>query len=125
MHFLRRLFYSWVFNVAAIFVSSVFIDGINYEDDFWILVVAALVFGLVNAIVKPVLKLLALPLIVLTLGIALFLINLFMLYLTSWIVAGFSIASFTSAVWATIVIWIVNTTLHLVFDVEEKRRGRR
>jgi putative membrane protein len=124
MTWLKRLLFSWVFNIAAIFVASVFIDGIDYSDDFWILVLAGLVFGLVNAILKPIVRLLALPLVILTLGVVLFFINLLMLYIASWIVPGFSIDSFWSAVWATIIIWAVNWTLNAVFDVEDSsRRG--
>ena len=124
MSFLRRLLISWIFNIAAIFVASIFIDGIDYADDFWILVVTGLVFGLVNTLLKPIVKLLALPVIIFTLGIALFFINLLMLYVTSWIVPGFSINSFGSAFWATIIIWIVNWALHAVFDIEDRRQRR-
>ena len=124
MGFLKRLLFAWIFNIAAIFVASVFVDGINYSDDFWILVLAGFVFGLVNAIVKPIVKLLALPLIILTVGVALFFINLLMLYITSWIVPHFSIDSFMSAVWATIIIWAVNWVLNMVFDVDDRRKRR-
>jgi uncharacterized membrane protein YvlD (DUF360 family) len=47
-----------------------------------------------------------------------------MLYVTDWIVAGFNIADFGSAVWATIVIWAVNWVLQIVFDVDDRSRGR-
>jgi putative membrane protein len=61
-------------------------------------------------------------LIIVTLGIVLFFINLLMLYITSWIVTGFDIDSFMSAVWATVVITLVNWLLHGVFDVDSRRR---
>ena len=114
----------WAFNIAAIFVASAFVDGIDYADKFWVLVLAGLVFGLVNMFLRPIVTLLALPLIVLTLGIALFFVNILMLYITSWIVSGFTIEHFTSAVWATIVIWAVNWGLQIVFDVDDRRSGR-
>jgi putative membrane protein len=121
---LRRLVQAWVFNIAAIFVASYFIEGIDYADKFWVLVLAGLVFGVVNLILKPILTLLALPLIVLTLGVALFFINLFMLYLTTWIVGPFRIESFRDAVWGTLIIWAVNATLHAVFGLDDRRRRR-
>ena len=121
----RRLLQAWVFNVAAIFVASAFIDGVDYADKFWVLVFAGLVFGAVNVILKPVVKLLALPLIVLTLGAALFFINLFMLYLTTWIVGPFRIASFEDAVWGTLIIWVVNAALHTAFRLDDRKRRRR
>ena len=119
---IRRLLYSWIVNVAAIWVASIFVDGIDYSEDYWVLIVTGLVFGFVNFLIKPIVKLLALPLIVITLGIVLFFINLFMLYITSWIVSGFDLDSFMSAIWATLIITVVNWVLHGIFDVDERRR---
>ena len=119
---IRRLLYSWIVNVAAIWVASIFVDGIDYSEDYWVLIVTGLVFGLVNFLVKPIAKLLALPLIVITLGLILFFINLLMLYITSWIVSGFEIDSFMSGVWATLIITVVNWVLTSVLDVDERRR---
>jgi putative membrane protein len=75
--------------------------------------------------VKPIVTLLALPLVILTLGIVLFLINILMLYITDWIVSGFKIDDFWAAVWATIVIWLVNWILQIVFDIDDRTSGRR
>ena len=119
---LRRLLYAWIVNVVAIWIATYFVDGISYSDDFWILIVAGLVFGLVNFFLKPIVRLLALPVIIITLGIALFFINLLMLYITSWLVSGFDIDRFMSAVWATIIISAVNWVLHGIWDVDERRR---
>jgi putative membrane protein len=121
---LRRLAQTWVFNIAAIFVASYFVSGIDYAHRFWVLVLAGLVFGLVNMILKPVVTLMALPVIVLTLGLALFLVNLLMLYVTTWIVGPFRIESFGDAIWGTLIIWVVNATLHALFGLERRRRRR-
>ncbi len=124
----RKLLVAWAGNIAAIFVAAWLLDGIRYGDDWWALVLAALVFSLVNAFVRPVVTVLSLPLIVLTLGIALFFVNLLMLYVTSWIVPDFTIDGFWSAVGATIVIWLVNAllsaTLFRRFHEEERERER-
>jgi putative membrane protein len=111
---LRRLLIGWACNVAALFVASIFIDGVDYGDHFWVLIVAGAVFGIVNTLVKPIVKLLALPVVIATLGIALFFINLLMLYVTSWIVGPFSLESFGAALAATAVIWAVNFGLDLI-----------
>ena len=118
---LRRLLYSWIVNVAAIWIASIFIDGIRYSDDYWILIVTGLVFSLVNLLVKPIVKLLALPLVILTLGVVLFFINLLMLYITSWIVAGFELDSFMAAIWATVMITVVNWAMHAIFGFGSQR----
>ena len=113
----------WACNVAAIWVAARLLDGIDYES-FWHLVIAGLVFGIVNWLVKPVVTLLALPVIVLTLGVALFFVNLLMLYVTSWLAPGFRIDGFGDAVLGTLVIWVVNLVLRAVFDVDGRRRRR-
>ena len=126
IRFARRLVYMWIFNVVALYAAERLIDGIEFSGNFGTLVLTGLVFALVNLLLKPAAKLLALPLIVITLGIALFFINILMLYITDWIVPGFKIDSFGAAVWATIVIWGVNWILQIIFDVDErsKRRGK-
>jgi len=83
------------------------------------------VFGLVNMFLKPIVTLLALPLIVLTLGFAYFFVNLLMLYVTTWIVGPFRIASFADAVWGTLIIWIVNVGLQAVFRLHDRKRRKR
>jgi putative membrane protein len=99
-------------NVAAIFVASVFVDGVRYAHDWAVLVVAGLVFAAVNWLVRPVVVLLALPAVVLSLGVALFFVNVLMLYLTAWIVPHFRLASFGAACLATLVIWVVNVAFN-------------
>lgn len=121
---IARILLLWGCNVAALFVAEWAIDGVDF-DSAWTVVVAGAVFGVVNFVVKPIVKLLALPVIVLTLGIALFFVNLLMLYITSWVTGGFDIGSFGSAVAATVVVWIVNAVLQAVFDVEDRRSRRR
>ena len=127
MRIARRLAYMWLFNVVALYAASQLIAGIGYSDNFGTLVLTGLVFAAVNLFLKPAAKLLAFPLILFTLGIALFFINILMLYVTHWIVRGFTITHFGAAVWATIVIWGVNWVLQIVFDVDDKhsRRAKR
>ena len=114
---LLRLVYAWIANVAALSVAAYVIDEIDYSDDYWVLIAAALVFSLVNAFVKPVLKLLAAPLIVITLGLALFAINLLMLYVTDWLVPGLELGTFMAAVWATVIVTAVNWAFSIVFGM--------
>jgi putative membrane protein len=121
---MRRILLTLAINVAAIFVASIFVDGIDYASKFWVLIVAGAVFGIVNLLLKPIVRLLALPLAVVTLGLAFFAVNLLMLYVTSWIVGPFSIGSFMDAVWATVIIWVVNVVLGSIFGLEDRRRKR-
>jgi len=119
----KRILLLWAFNAVALIVADWLIDGIHFDDE-WVVIPAGAVFGIVNWLVKPIVTLLSLPVIILTLGIALFFVNLLMLYLTSWIVSGFSIDGFWSAVGATILIWLVNWILQGMFGVDDMRRRR-
>jgi putative membrane protein len=103
----------WGINVVALLV----IDGIfdSVEIGRWgSVLIGAAVLGIANAVVKPVLKILALPLIIVTLGLAYFAINVLMLALAEWIASDFSIDGFWTYVGATIVVWLVNWILNAV-----------
>jgi putative membrane protein len=113
---------SWAVNVVALLVADLVIAGMRI-DHWYVAVIAGAVFGLVNWLVKPVVTLLALPAIILTLGIALFFVNLLMLALTAWLVAGFDLTGFWPAVGATVVVWVVNAALTSFFGLDERWDG--
>lgn len=110
---LPRFLVTWAFNVAALWVAAELLSGVRVSgDDAWItFVLAGLVFSLANMVVKPVVAILAIPLIILTLGIAYFLVNVLMIFLTSWVVSDFHVDGFWSGVGAAIVVWLVNVLL--------------
>jgi putative membrane protein len=122
---LRRLVVTWLFNIVALWVAAELLSGIGYDDNEWVLVIAALVFSLANIFVKPFVILFTLPLVILTLGVALFFVNLLMLYLTSWVVDEFTVDSFGAAILATIIIWVVNVILEAIFTRVERRPRER
>jgi putative membrane protein len=111
-----RFVVTWLFNIAALWVASKLLSGVHVDgDDAWLtFVLAGLVFSLVNMIVKPIVAVLAIPLIILTLGIAYFLVNVLMIFLTSWVVSDFHVDSFWSGVAAAIIVWAVNALLDAV-----------
>lgn len=115
----RRFVVTWAFNAAALWVAAALLHGVYVTGaNAWLTyVLAGLVFSLVNMIVKPIVAILAIPLIVLTLGIAYFLVNVLMIFLTSWIVGSFHVDGFWSGVGAAVIVWIVN----LLLDVTERR----
>jgi putative membrane protein len=114
-------------NLAALWVASEVFDGVSYGDSFGVLALAAVVFTVANWIVKPVVTLLAIPLIILTLGVAYFFVNVLMLLLTDWVVGDFEIEGFWTLVGATVVVWLVNVAISAaVHDWRrygERRRG--
>ena len=117
-------FLIWVVvNALALAAAAWLIDGISVsggstEDRVITLVLVALIFGVINAVVAPVLKLLSLPFIILSLGLFLIVINAAMLMLTSWISGevglGFNVAGFWTAVIGAIVVTIATWILEAV-----------
>jgi putative membrane protein len=108
---LAALLIGWGVNVVALLVVDSIFDGVEIGRWGSVLIGAA-VFGIANAIVKPVLALLTLPLILLTLGLAYFAINVLMLAIAEWIAPDFSIDGFWTYIGATIVVWLVNWILN-------------
>ena len=98
-------------NLAALWVASELLDGMTYGDSFGVLLLAAIVFTIVNWIVKPVVAILSIPLIIVTLGVAYFFVNVLMLLLTDWVVGDFEAGGFWTLVGATIIIWLVNLVI--------------
>jgi putative membrane protein len=111
-------------NLAALWVASEVFDQMTYGDSFWVLVLAALVFTIVNWIVKPVVAILSIPLIIVTLGVAYFFVNVLMLLVTDWVVPDFEAGGFWTVVGATIVIWLVNLVIAALLSDVGARGGR-
>ena len=101
----------WGVNIVALIVVDWIFDSV--EIGRWgSLLLGAAVLGLANAIVKPVLALLTLPLILVTLGLSYFALNVLMLALAEWVAPDFSIDGFWTYVGATIIVWLVNWILN-------------
>ena len=111
---LRWLAASWIANVVVLGLTTWILSGVTNNGSGWTLVWAALVFGVLNTILKPILKLLTFPLAIFTLGIAWFFVSMLMLWLTDLLVGGFDIHGFWNYVWATIIVWIVNLVVDLL-----------
>lgn len=108
------LFVRLIGNVAALWVASELLAGVSYGGALERLLLAALVLTIANWLVKPVLTLLALPVIIVTLGVALFFVSLAMLLLTEALVDGLRIDGFWTAVAATVIVWAVNAAVQAV-----------
>jgi len=111
MSFLIRLFV----NAAALWVATRIVPGVTYSGELLPFLAVALVFGIVNAFIGPVAKLLALPLIILTLGIFALVVNGLLLWLTSAVSEslglGFHVSGFWAALFGSLVVSIVSTVI--------------
>jgi putative membrane protein len=125
----QNLLLRWLINGAALYVAAELVPGI-YADGGWpVLVFMALIFGLVNALIRPILKFLTCPLIMLTLGLFTLVINALMLQLASWLGRqlglGFYVAGFWPAFWGALVISVVSFVLTMLLVDEDKDKKRR
>jgi putative membrane protein len=111
--FLLRL----VVNAAALWVATQLVPGVSYSGGPLPFVAVALIFGIINATLRPLMKLLTCPLILLTLGLFALVVNGLMLWLTSTIARslglGFRVAGFWPAFWGALVVSIVSTILSM------------
>jgi putative membrane protein len=110
-----RLLVVWGINVLALIVVDWLFDSV--EIGRWgSLLVGALVLFIGNAVIKPILAILTLPLVIITLGLFYFAINVAMLALAEWVATRFSIDGFWTYVGATIVVWLVNFVVGRLLD---------
>jgi putative membrane protein len=112
MRFLGYLLLSWLANAVVLAVVAWIFDDVHSGTHGQLLAAAA-IFGVLNTVLKPILRLLTLPFAILTLGLAWFFVSMLMLWITDALVKGFNIDGFWTYVWATVVIWLLN----LVIDV--------
>ncbi len=106
----NRLAYGFAANLLGLFVASWL--GLLHYGGFLSLVVAAIVFGIINVLIRPVITVLSLPAIVMTFGLFIFVVNALMLWLTSLVVPHFNVIGFWHTVGAAVVIGVVNLVLH-------------
>jgi putative membrane protein len=111
---MRHFVFRWMITTVAVMVAPAFISGIRY-DSIGSLVGAALLLGILNAFVRPVLLILSAPLILVTLGFFILVINGLMLYWVPGMVIGFHVDGFGSAFWGAILIGIISWMLSAFF----------
>jgi putative membrane protein len=105
-----RLAISWLTNALVLAVVAALLSDVTVKN-FGSLLAAAAVFGVLNTLLKPLLRFVTLPLAVFTLGIAWFFVSMLMLDITDAIVSGFHIDGFWTLVVATLIVWLVNMVL--------------
>ena len=115
MAWLVRLLVLWGINVLALIVVDWLFDGV--EIGRWgSLLLGAFMLMVGNAILKPILTILTLPLVIITFGLSYFALNVLMLALAEWITPDFSIDGFWTYVGATIIVWLVNVSVGWLLD---------
>ena len=111
---MRHFVFRWMITTVAVMAAPAFISGIRY-DTAGALIGAALVLGILNAFVRPVLLMLSAPLILVTLGFFILVINALMLFWVPSMIMGFHVDGFGSAFWGAILIGIISWVLSAFF----------
>ncbi len=122
-----RLGISWLTNAVVLAVVAAVLAGVHVHT-VWSLLLAAAVFGVLNTVLKPLLRFVTLPLAAVTFGVAWFFVSLLMLLLTKEIVSGFVTHGFWTLVKATLIVWLVNLVLDFApgpWQITGKRRRLR
>jgi putative membrane protein len=120
MEFVPRLIVAWGINAAALWAADALWDSVNING--WkAYLIGSAVLGIANAVLKPLLTVLTLPLIVITLGLFYLVINIAMVALAEWIAPNFSIDGFWTYVGVVFIVWAVNWIADLVLGGVEGR----
>lgn len=122
-----RLLIRWVVIAVSLWVAVLLVPGLTKDGNIWTWFLVAAIFGLVNAIIRPIVLVLSCPLVVLTLGLFVLIVNWAMLSLTIWISSdvfnlGFTSDGFWSTFFGAIVISIVSGVLN-IFLRDDKEEG--
>ena len=126
---MNRFFIRLAINAIALYAAIQFVPGIHAQNTHWTAILGlALVFGVVNALISPILKFLTCPLILLTLGLFTLLINTLIFYLAgavgTWFGIGFEVSGFWPAFWGGLLTSIISIVLTLALRDELKRPSR-
>lgn len=110
MRLVVQLLLSWLVNALVLAIVGWTFTAVDTGTTRQLLTAAAL-FGVLNTVLKPILKLLTLPFAIVTLGLAWFGVSMLMLWITDALVTGFDIHGFWALVGATVAVWLVNLLL--------------
>jgi putative membrane protein len=117
---MRHFLFRWLITTIAVMVAAQLLRGIRYDSP-TALILAALLLGILNAFLRPVLLILSAPLILLTLGFFILVVNGLMLLLVQNLIPGFHVDHFGSAFWGAIIISIVSWALSAFFRGSDGR----
>ncbi|MDU5914288.1 MAG: phage holin family protein [Anaerococcus vaginalis] len=110
-----KLLIQWLVNAISLYILDILFSGISFTENKAI-IITALLLVFVNAIIKPILKLLSLPLTIITLGLFSFIVNAIVLQIAFNLSSGAMIDSFSTAIFASIILAIINPVIEDLFQ---------
>ena len=108
-------------NALAFWLIAKYVPGFHMSGGIWTPIIAAVIFGIVNALVRPIVLLITLPVTVVTLGLFIIVVNALMFWLVTWITPNFKIDGFGPALIGAIIMMVVSYIVSHVFAAEEAR----
>jgi putative membrane protein len=112
-----KLIIRLLINAAALWVAAFLVRDVELTSVWWQVLIVAAVFGLVNAFIRPIVRIFSLPLLIVTLGLFAIIINTLLLYLVSWLMGDWLVIhSFLGALLASIIISLVSWLLGMFFS---------
>ena len=120
MSFIARVIVQILANSVAILAADKLVPGFVFRGDWQDLLFAGAVLGIINSFIRPLVKLLTFPVIILTLGLFTIIINVAMLYLAASFIPSLIVNSFWAGFWAVIIISIVNGIVSKIFKPKEE-----
>ncbi len=109
----------WVVNTLAVMLAAYLVPGV-YVQNFWSALITALVMGLINAIIRPLVVLLTLPVNIITLGLFTLVINALMFWLAAYLVPGFDVYGFWAAFGGALIFWAVSWVSNALLKDDKK-----
>jgi putative membrane protein len=123
-----QIIWRLLINAAALWAATRITPGISFDGDWWTLLVVALIFGVLNVSVRPLLWFMTLPLLIVTLGLFTFVLNALMLWLTGvvseWLGLGFHVDGFGAAFLGALVVSVVSFMLSLFVGANRREQRR-
>ena len=116
---MKGLILRWLISTASIVLASYLVNGIRVSG-FFSALLAAVALGILNAVLRPILIILTLPLTILTMGLFIFFINALMLVMASGIIPGFDVQGFWPAMFGSLIISIINWILSMFINEQGK-----
>lgn len=102
---------NWVLSAIVIFIIAEYVDGFEVNS-FQTALIVALILGIFNAIIKPIITILTLPINIVTLGLFSFIISAGLILATDYLVPGFTVTSFVPALIAAVALWLINIVVN-------------
>jgi putative membrane protein len=124
----KKLLIRWLIAALALVAAAWIVPGIRVEGNGWIVYAAmAVILGLVNALIRPILKVLSFPLIIVTLGLFTLVINALMLWLSSsiavhWFAVGFNVDGFWAALFGALIVSVATVILSAILDPKKGKK---